>query len=112
MVDILTTIDLLDVFPRTHGRTPLVVLDGHDSCFEMPFLVYINDDNHKWAVVIVIPYGTALWQVGYSAEQNGSINLTSLKSNQEIVETKEMHTMLLTIEPWDVINVINATWNR
>ena len=59
--DILATLDTLQVFDRSKGTTPCVLLDGHASHFGLPFLEYITDILHPWCVVIGVPYGTAIW---------------------------------------------------
>ena len=38
--------------------------------------------------------------------------MASVKVRREIVEMKEMHMMLPTIELKDIINIINAAWNE
>jgi hypothetical protein len=64
---------LLNLFPRVEGGPiPFLLLDGHGSRFQLPFMRYIEDNEHKWKVCIGVPNGTAHWQVGDSAEQNGS----------------------------------------
>ena len=58
---------------HTSDAIPFLLLDGHGSHFEEPFLDYINNDLHRWKVCIGVLYGTNLWQVGVSAQQNGSV---------------------------------------
>ena len=64
--EIFETLDKLEVFDedRKEGRKPFVLLDGHQSRFDLEFLEYINDPKHEWCFWIGVPYGTALWQVG------------------------------------------------
>ena len=38
LVDIISTLDHLEVFDRSTGRKPVLLVDGHGSRFEMPFL--------------------------------------------------------------------------
>ena len=73
LTDILKTIDQLDIFAedRRNGVKPFILLDGHQSRFSLPFLTYITNASHPWKVSIGVPYGTALWQVGDSSQQNG-----------------------------------------
>ena len=59
--DALATIDHYNVMDRSSGRKPFLLLDGHGSQFELPFLEYITNANHKWMVCIGVPYGTSLW---------------------------------------------------
>jgi len=65
-------------------------LDEHGSHFELPFLEYLNDERTKWTVSIGVPYGTNLWQVGDSAEQNGSFKITLKKAKHYVIEQKAM----------------------
>ena len=72
LAEALQHIDRFDVFDMTNGNYPFLLLDGHQSRFENPFLDYICDNQHKCQVCIGVPYGTYLWQMGDSKEQNGS----------------------------------------
>ena len=76
-------IDDCCVFDRTDGVLPFLLLDGHGSRFELPFLEYTNDmaeEGHKRCVCIGVPYGTSVWQVGDSAEQNGSFKMAMVRA--------------------------------
>ena len=73
--NIVKTLDTLEIFDRFTGITPLLLLDGHGSRMELPFPQYINDPLHLWRALIGVPYGTSLWQVGDSAEQNGAYKM-------------------------------------
>ena len=68
LTDILREIDYLQVFDQPGGKKPFLLLDGHGSRFELPFLWYITDEAHEWVCYIGVPYGTAVWQVGDSSE--------------------------------------------
>ena len=104
--DILATFDTLKVFDRSKGKTPCVLLDGHGSRFGLPFLEYITDALHPWCVVIGVPYGTAIWQVGDSAEQNGTLNMSSVREKRRIVEEKEKMFLPPTIEATDILKIV------
>ena len=66
--------------------TPYLLLDGHGSQFRLPFLEYINDAKNKWTVCISVPYGTNLWQVGDSSQQNGAFKRALKKAKQYFIE--------------------------
>jgi hypothetical protein len=40
----------IDKFDRSDGVSPFLLLDGHGSQFELPFLECINNEAHKWKV--------------------------------------------------------------
>ena len=110
--DILATLDELEVFDRSRGQTPCVLLDGHGSRFGLPFLQYIVEPPHEWCVVIGVPYGTALWQVGDSPEQNGSLNMASVKAKRKIMEDKERMLLNPAIQPYEIMNIVNIAWEE
>ena len=113
LVDMLKTLDFLDVIPRDGKRIPFLLIDGHGSRLELPFLNYINTPTDHWVVCIGVPYGTALWQVGDSKEQNGSFNMAMSKAKQELLEFKTRHTFENpTLQPTDLIPLINKAWKQ
>ena len=74
-MEILQTLDKLGMYSteRAEGKTPFFMLDRHGYCLELSFLKYINekDTGHEWVCCIGVPYGTSVWPVGDSSEQNG-----------------------------------------
>ena len=56
-----------------------MLVDGNGSTFALECLQYIRDENHKWDVIFGVPYGTLLWKVGDSSEQNGTYKSILLK---------------------------------
>jgi molybdopterin converting factor small subunit len=79
----LKTIDDAGVFERTPGGpVPFLLLDGHHSRLEVPFLDYIFDDKHKWFVCIGVPYATHYWQVADSSELNGTYKMALTKGKE------------------------------
>ena len=113
LVDILATLDKLDVMNRVGGeRRPFLLLDGHGSRLELPFLSYINDEAHPWAVCIGVPYGTALWQVGDSSEQNGSYMMALGEYKEKLIAEKDKLDMPLTISPHEIIPMVNYAWSH
>jgi len=49
--NVIKTLDTLEIFDRLTGISPVLLLDGHGSRFQLPFLQYINDNAHKLAVL-------------------------------------------------------------
>ena len=89
------------------------MLDGHKSRLELPFLQYINTPRDHWVVCIGVPYGTALWQVGDSKEQNGSFNIAMYRAKKDLLEKKDeigMHDDGLV--DTDLMPLINAAWKQ
>jgi hypothetical protein len=89
-VSFLEYINKLELFPRIGGLKPFLLLDGHGSRLELPFLQYVYDPNHQWIVCIGVPYGTSYWQVGDSLEQNGSYKMALTRSKKELVLKKSL----------------------
>ena len=79
LTEMLREIDKIGLYDRSDNILPFLILDGHGSRFELPFLEYINgrtSEKNKWNVCIGIPYGTSYWQVGDSTEQNGCFKMS------------------------------------
>ena len=104
--------DALDLFPRTDKVKPFLLLDGHGSQLQLPFLKYINNPKDNWVVCIGVPYGTALWQVGDSKEQNGSFNIAITKAKDELLAFKESIGLSNGLVPIDMMPVINNAWRQ
>ena len=69
---------------------PVILLDSHDSRLQLPFLCYLNDPDTKWSAGISVPYGTILWQVGYSDKINENNKLVSYFRKSKIVHQKSV----------------------
>jgi len=110
----LEKLDSFDLFPRGEdGVKPFLLLDGHGSRLELPFLQYINDPAHEWVVCIGVPYGTSYWQVGDSAEQNGSYKMALTKSKRELVLKKQRSCIdNPRIETHEIMLIIRSAWNN
>lgn len=89
LVEILKCIDSMGIWEnRGNCLHPFLLLDGHGSRLELPFLEYINNDDHLWKCFIGLPNATHMWQVGDSSEQNGVYKSMSYAAKHKIVETK------------------------
>jgi len=97
LVSFLEHMDKLELFPRIDGLKPFLLLDGHGSRLELPFLQYVNDPNHQWIVCIGFPYGTSFWQVSDSSEQNGLYKMALTRSKKELVQQKNSEHVSITI---------------
>lgn len=49
------TIDSFHLLDRSNGNTPFLLLDGHQSRLQLPFLRYINNNNTNRMVNIGVP---------------------------------------------------------
>ena len=92
-----------------------MLLDGHGSRFELPFLQYINDcgnEGHCWNACIGVPYGTALWQVGDSQEQNGTYKMELTHAKRELLEQKALHRQEYAIKKTDVVLLVRKAFEK
>ena len=99
--------DDYQVFDRTNGVLPFLLLDGHRSRFELPILEYINKDEHKCRMCIGVPYGTNIWQVGGSTKQNGSFKMSIVWAKTSLLQKKAEACLPFAIEKTDVILVVH-----
>ena len=107
LADMLAAIDGLGIYNREEGGPiPFLLLDGHHSPLELPFLEYINNKEHEWMVCIGVPYGTHLWQVGDSSQQNGSFKMWVYKIKGEFILCKETSSFSMT----DIVPIVAHSW--
>jgi hypothetical protein len=93
------------------GPIPLVIFDTHDSRLQVPFLRYVNDEQHKWKVCIGPPNGTGKWQVGDSSGQNGGQWKTEMRREKgKLVLYKTQIGIETNIAKSDAIPLINLVW--
>ena len=105
--DALRTIDHYQVMDQSSGRLLFLFLDEYGSRFELPFLEYITNANHKWMVCIGVPYGASL----YSKEQNGSFKIAMSKIKSELLKKRlNMYFDHPNIQPTDIIPCVNFAW--
>jgi hypothetical protein len=112
LAEMLQYMDKLVLFDRSDGIPPFLLLDGHGSRFELPFLEYIMNKEHEWKVCIGVPYGTSYWQVGDSAEQNGCFKMALSKAKRLLVEKKENAALIGTIEKTDIVGLVTYAWKH
>jgi hypothetical protein len=85
---------------RKEDLRPLILLDGHQTRFELEFLSYVNNPDHCWS-----SYGTA-------TEQNGTFKM-SMNRMKEFLLQKQIATMAnVDLVPTDIIPLINYAWEH
>ena len=90
-----------------------MLLDGHQSRFDLGFLKYINNKETAYTVCIGVPYGTSYWQVGDSTQQNGCFKMYQSKFKEWLVNKKVlMMNSKNEIAPTDIIPIVNYAWDR
>jgi hypothetical protein len=105
--DAFKKIDVALTFDRTEAMS-FLLLDGHRSCFQPPFLDYITVEDMKWTVCIGVPYGTHVCQVGDSSKQNGAFKMALTVAKQSILEKKmNMQFERANIEHQNIVGIIH-----
>ena len=92
------------------GQCPALLLDGHQSRFEQDFLTYINNDETKWHAAIGVLYGTHLWQVGDSSEQNGVFKMELVCQKQFVLEKKMEIGLDFKLEKKNIIGMVRRAF--
>ncbi len=101
-----------NLFDCSDGVSHFLLLDGHGSRFEPPFLEYITNEANKWKVYIGVPYGTSYWQVGDSTEQNRCFKMAIAKAKRELVDKKENAGLVGTIKKTDIVRLVSFAWDQ
>jgi hypothetical protein len=110
LTEALRHIDSFNAFDRTEA-TPALLLDGHGSRFDTTLLEYVNTPATKWCVLIGVPYGTHLWQVADSSEQNGSFKNELKRAKQYVIRKKgELH-LPMQVEKTDIVGIVHRAFD-
>jgi len=60
-----------------------------------------------------VPYGTSLWQVADSSEQNGAFKTASSKFKEQLLKKRlDMMMDSPSILPTDIIPIVNFAWSQ
>jgi hypothetical protein len=102
----------LPIFDRIDKVNPFLLCDEHGSRFEEPFLEYTLESNRPWTCCIGVPYGTSMWQVGDSTEQNGTFKIESKEANADTVRNKIGAGLPVTLEKTDIVRIVNVAWQE
>ena len=107
LVRMLAQMDSLELFDRSDGINPFLILDGHGSRFDCSFLEYINSPLTPWSVCIGVPYET-YWQVGDLSEQNGSFKMELTVAKRDLLTKKTEHDLLFAIEKSYIVALVST----
>lgn len=107
--EMLRCMDKLNLFDRSAGRRPFLLLDGHHSRFDINFLDYVHDERNPWEVCIGVPYGTHIWQVADSPQLNGAFKTLMIKVKRKMFDKKL--ALNRNFEASDIIPIINHCWS-
>jgi hypothetical protein len=112
LTNMLSKMDDYCLFDRRNGTNPFLLCDRHGSLFEEPFLEYTLDSNMPWTCCIGVPYGTSMWQLGDSAEQNGIFKIESKKAKSETVRCKIRAGLPATLDRSDIVRIVNMACQK
>ena len=114
LADMMQWLDRHLQLPRHPGcPTPCILLDGHGSRLEIPFLTYVSNPEHRWNPLIGCPNGTSLWQVGDSVEQNGCFKMHQYDVKTKILNKKrELGLIDTNLKRTDIVPIVNYCWER
>ena len=113
--EMLKKIDKHETFDRSDGIPLFLLLDGHGSQFQLDFLENVNDvcdEGHKWNVCVGVPYGMSYWQVGDSAQQNGSFKIALSWAKMALLEKKSQARQPFAIEKSDIVPIVSDAWEK
>ena len=113
LTGILKTIDNMGIFQvyQENGAVPFLLVDSHQSRFSPKFLEYITNNKHLWKVTIGMPYGTSLWQVGDSYQQNGRFKIALVECKKKIMENRLLiFCSELELLPTNIMPMISIAW--
>jgi hypothetical protein len=108
----LAKMDEHSLFDRSARINNFLLCDGHRSRFEEPFLEYTLESDMPWTCCIGVPYGTAVWKVGDSPEQNVTLKIESKKAKADTVRRKICDGLPATLERSEIVRIVNIAWQK
>jgi hypothetical protein len=111
LADMLCFIDSHCIFDRSNGKKPFLLLDGHHSRMDLPFLDYIHGKDHEWSCCIGVPYATHIWQVADSPQLNGSFKSELTKAKRKFFEIKAARGSH-SFEMCDIVPLVTHAWSN
>jgi hypothetical protein len=108
----LKEMDKKEIFDRSTGILPTLLLDGHQSRMQTPFLEYANNPDHRWVICLGVPYGTHIWQVADSSQMNGAFKMALTVAKRKLFEFVTTKLNRKGFIPTDIIPLVNAAWER
>jgi hypothetical protein len=111
LADMLSFIDSFNIFDRSNGKKPFLLLDGHHSRMDLPFLDYIHNANHEWACCIGVPYATHIWQVADSPQLNGSFKTELTRAKRRFFDIKSQRGHQ-NFEMTDIVPLVAHAWTK
>jgi hypothetical protein len=110
--DSLKQLDAQLTFDRSEA-IPFLLLDGHRSHFQLPFLDYVTAQEATWTVFIGVPYDTHVWKVADSSEQLGAFKMAITKAKQRVMDkTMELQLVRVNIERHDIVGIVYYAWEQ
>jgi hypothetical protein len=104
----LQQIDASGAIDCTDGKTPVLLCDEHHSRYNKDFQEYLHESDHKWNVVVGVPYGTHVWLVADSSQLNGCMKMALTKAKQEYRALDGKEDFCVT----DIIPLLNRSWEK
>ena len=102
-------------FPMTMILQPMmnlvITLTTVMSVLIILFWTMMNDSNHRWNVCLGVPYGTALWQVADSPQQNGKCKILLNKAKRKnFIQRIDSCQQDMHLVCTDIIPLLHKCW--
>jgi hypothetical protein len=89
-----------------------LLCDGYDSQCEELIIDYTLESNTHLTCCISVPYGTSVWQIGDSVEQNGAFEVESKKAKADTLGYKIHAGAPAMLERSDIVRILNIAWQK
>lgn len=110
LLEICQFLDRLNLYDRSTGVKPFLLLDGYEAKFGLPFLDYVKDMNHEWVVSCGLHHKTHLLNVANALEFNESFKEEFVNAEQRLLDSRT-HTKQYFF-PSDIVPLVRHAWSR
>jgi hypothetical protein len=112
LADCLKYLDQNNDFARTGLLKLFLLLDGHNSRYDLNFLEYIWNKDYRRSAGIGLPYAAHIWQVGDSRHQNGNYKRELSIAKEQLMLEETKRNLPMVFKPSDVNPIVKKAWSQ
>ena len=112
ILDSLKAFDELNIFDRSTGKIPVLLVDGHLSRLHLELLEYIEQPDTRWIIVFGVPYGTNFWQQADAKQCLGVFKRVWTIEKDLLIKHKYSLGFMIGFCKPDIIPLVNRAWQK
>lgn len=103
-------LDSFELYDRSNGVKPFLLLDGHGTVFETTLLDYIREPEHEWVINCGIHHDAHLLQLANSFEFNKTFKDEFELSKERLLDMRSRSLRQRLLFPSDIMPLVCNAW--